>query len=122
MGRLNRTAHRLTSAIEGASALDAVADPLSGLVVKATKRKAVKNLLSGTWLGHALHPMLTDVPIGFWSAALLLDVTAGERGARSARRWWVSESSARFRRRWPGHPTGRTRTARRSGSDSCTRS
>ncbi|WP_460579771.1 Rieske (2Fe-2S) protein [Humibacter ginsengisoli] len=86
MGRLNRTAHRLTSAIEGASALDAVADPLSELVVKATKRKAVKNLLSGTWLGHALHPMLTDVPIGFWSAALLLDVTAGERGARSARR------------------------------------
>ena len=30
--------------------------------------------------------MLTDVPIGFWSATMLLDVTAGERGARSARR------------------------------------
>ncbi|MGN6204790.1 Rieske 2Fe-2S domain-containing protein [Humibacter sp.] len=86
MGRLNRTAHRLTSAIEEASALDAVADPLSGLVLKVTKRKAIKNLLSGTWLGHTLHPMLTDVPIGFWSAAMLLDVTAGERGARAARR------------------------------------
>ncbi|MGN6200420.1 Rieske 2Fe-2S domain-containing protein [Humibacter sp.] len=86
MGRLNRTAHRLTSAIEEASALDAVADPLSGLVLKVTKRKTIKNLLSGTWLGHTLHPMLTDVPIGFWSAAMLLDVTAGERGARAARR------------------------------------
>lgn len=86
MGRLNRTAHRLTSVIEKASALDAVADPLSGFVLKVTKPKAIKNLLSGTWLGHTLHPMLTDVPIGFWSAAMLLDATAGERGARAARR------------------------------------
>jgi nitrite reductase/ring-hydroxylating ferredoxin subunit/uncharacterized membrane protein len=86
MGRLNRTARRLTSAIEGAAALDAVADPLSAVVVEATKRKAVKNGLSGTWLGHPLHPVLTDVPIGFWAAATVLDVTAGERGAREARR------------------------------------
>jgi nitrite reductase/ring-hydroxylating ferredoxin subunit/uncharacterized membrane protein len=86
MGRLNRTAHRLTAAIERADALDTVGGPVSAFVKKATRPRPVKNLLSGTWLGHALHPVLTDVPIGFWTAATVLDLTAGERGARAARR------------------------------------
>jgi nitrite reductase/ring-hydroxylating ferredoxin subunit/uncharacterized membrane protein len=29
--------------------------------------------LHGTWLGHPLHPVLTDIPIGAWTAALALD-------------------------------------------------
>src|SRR5438128_9609497 len=34
----------------------------------------VKNALHGTWLGHSLHPVLTDVPLGAWTAALVLDL------------------------------------------------
>jgi nitrite reductase/ring-hydroxylating ferredoxin subunit/uncharacterized membrane protein len=86
MGRLNRTARRLTTAIERADALDRVGDPLSTFVNKVTQPRPVKNLLSGSWLGHTLHPLLTDVPIGFWTAATVLDLTAGEQGARAARR------------------------------------
>src|SRR6185437_5178400 len=33
-----------------------------------------KDLLSGTWLGHPVHPPLTDIVIGSWSSALLLDL------------------------------------------------
>src|SRR5215469_9082828 len=33
----------------------------------------MKNALHGTWLGHPLHPALTDVPIGAWTAAMLFD-------------------------------------------------
>ena len=33
----------------------------------------LKNVLHGTWLGHPLHPVLTDAPIGFWLASLALD-------------------------------------------------
>lgn len=33
-----------------------------------------KNFLHGTWLGHPLHPVLTDVPIGAWTTALALDL------------------------------------------------
>ncbi len=33
----------------------------------------VANFLHGTWLGHPLHSVLTDVPIGSWTAALVLD-------------------------------------------------
>jgi nitrite reductase/ring-hydroxylating ferredoxin subunit/uncharacterized membrane protein len=36
--------------------------------------QAVKNFLHGTWLGHPLHPVLTDIPIGAWTAGLVLDV------------------------------------------------
>src|SRR5258708_1254901 len=36
--------------------------------------RRLKDLLNGTWLGHALHPTLTDVPIGSWSGTMLLDL------------------------------------------------
>src|SRR5579871_3033011 len=42
--------------------------------------------LRGEWLGHALHPMLTDFPIGCWTSAALLDVIGGPRGRVAARR------------------------------------
>jgi nitrite reductase/ring-hydroxylating ferredoxin subunit/uncharacterized membrane protein len=34
----------------------------------------IEDTLHGTGLGHPLHPALTDVPIGAWTAALVLDV------------------------------------------------
>lgn len=36
----------------------------------------VANFLHGTWIGHPLHPVLTDVPIGAWTMAALLDTAA----------------------------------------------
>jgi uncharacterized membrane protein len=33
----------------------------------------IKNALNGVWLGHPLHPALTDVPLGAWTAAIALD-------------------------------------------------
>jgi nitrite reductase/ring-hydroxylating ferredoxin subunit/uncharacterized membrane protein len=36
--------------------------------------QAVKNLLHGVWLGHPLHSAITDVPVGSWTAAAVLDV------------------------------------------------
>ena len=36
--------------------------------------RPVQNFLHGTWLGHPLHPMLTDVPLGAWTATLVLDM------------------------------------------------
>jgi len=35
--------------------------------------KAIKNALHGTWLGHPLHPVLTDIPVGAWTVAMALD-------------------------------------------------
>ncbi len=38
-----------------------------------TGQKA-KNALHGTWLGHPLHVVLTDLPIGAWTATLVFDM------------------------------------------------
>jgi nitrite reductase/ring-hydroxylating ferredoxin subunit len=44
-----------------------------------------KDLLNGTWLGHPLHPALTDVPLGAWMGAALLDVADGGEGGGLSR-------------------------------------
>jgi nitrite reductase/ring-hydroxylating ferredoxin subunit/uncharacterized membrane protein len=36
-------------------------------------RRPLKELLHGTFLGHPLHPPLTDIPIGAWSVAAVCD-------------------------------------------------
>jgi len=33
----------------------------------------IKDFLHGVWLGHPLHPAITDVPVGAWTAAAVLD-------------------------------------------------
>ncbi|MBA3905103.1 MAG: non-heme iron oxygenase ferredoxin subunit [Pseudonocardiales bacterium] len=47
---------------------------------------AVELLHGGRWAGHALHPALSDLPIGFWSSSLLLDMVSQDNAADS-RRW-----------------------------------
>jgi hypothetical protein len=57
------------------------------LVTSAIPSKGpVKDALSGTWLDHPLHPMLTDLPSGFWTSAWVLDVVGGESERDAARR------------------------------------
>ena len=77
-------AHALVRRIEGFTALDKVAKPVAGLVGKAVQPRAVRNLLSGTDLGHPAHPMLTDLPIGAWSMSALLDIFGGTDAERAA--------------------------------------
>ncbi|MGH3764768.1 MAG: Rieske 2Fe-2S domain-containing protein [Pseudonocardiaceae bacterium] len=69
--------HELVRRIERFSALDKVAKPVAGLVGRVVQPRLVRNLLSGTRLGHPAHPMLTDVPIGAWSMSTLLDTLGG---------------------------------------------
>jgi nitrite reductase/ring-hydroxylating ferredoxin subunit len=41
--------------------------------------------MHGVWLGHPLHPVFTDIPIGAWTTALALDACAnGDAGMRRA--------------------------------------
>ena len=46
----------------------------------------VKDALSGSWLGHALHPLLTDVTIGTFMSAVMLDWLGGEKSQPAAER------------------------------------
>jgi nitrite reductase/ring-hydroxylating ferredoxin subunit/uncharacterized membrane protein len=43
--------------------------------------RPIRDLLNGTWLGHPLHALLTDVPIGALTLALVLDFFGQRTGA-----------------------------------------
>jgi nitrite reductase/ring-hydroxylating ferredoxin subunit/uncharacterized membrane protein len=60
--------------------LDDASGPISD-AIKSILPRELKNLLHGTWLGHPLHPVLTDVPVGAWTVALALDAVAGMSGS-----------------------------------------
>ena len=77
---------RVVGRIEDFEGLDRLGRPLASQAHRATQSRRVKNALSGTWLGHALHPMLTDVPIGAWVMAGFLDVFGGSSEEPAARR------------------------------------
>ena len=64
--------------------IDAAASPLQN-AVRAVVRGAVKDFLHGKALGHPLHPALTDVPIGAWSVAAIVDGLELARGRRRTR-------------------------------------
>ena len=75
----------ITAWVDGQGWLDPTADALQPAVKKAfdalgPARRGVKNFLHGTWLGHPLHPVMTDIPLGAWTATLLLDALSDRRG------------------------------------------
>ena len=77
---------RLPAVIEGLEVLDRPSEAVAGVVSKVVPPGPVKDVLSGTWLGHTLHPLLTDLPIGFWTSAWMLDIVGGRRCAPAARK------------------------------------
>jgi nitrite reductase/ring-hydroxylating ferredoxin subunit/uncharacterized membrane protein len=42
---------------------------------------AIELLHGGRWLGHPIHPALSDLPIGLWTGSMLLDATEREAGS-----------------------------------------
>ena len=73
--------HALTTRLEDAEQLDPLSDRMTTVVGSVVKAGPLKDFLSGTWLGHALHPALTDVPLAAGLSATLLDVFGGEESA-----------------------------------------
>jgi nitrite reductase/ring-hydroxylating ferredoxin subunit len=69
--------------LERTSALDPVVKGLRAVMQKVIQPQPLRDALHGVWLGHPLHPMLTDVPIGAWTAAAVLDVVPGTGDAGS---------------------------------------
>jgi nitrite reductase/ring-hydroxylating ferredoxin subunit len=62
---------------------DPLADRLQPLIRRAVSPPPVRNLLDGVWLGAPLHPALTDVPVGAWTTALVLDSGSALSGSES---------------------------------------
>ena len=44
------------------------------------------SVLRGEWLGHAVHPLLTDFTLGTWTSAVLIDLIGGSNSSVAAQR------------------------------------
>ncbi|MEU3957751.1 Rieske (2Fe-2S) protein [Streptomyces achromogenes] len=67
---------RLLDSVERRPSGDAVIDVL-GRGVRALPLRGVRDLLHGRWLGHPVHPLLVQVPVGSWLSAAVLDLRPG---------------------------------------------
>jgi nitrite reductase/ring-hydroxylating ferredoxin subunit/uncharacterized membrane protein len=85
--------HIIGEVVESQTWLDKLAAPFQNWILKlfgqpGQPSRKIKDLLNGTWLGHSLHPVLTDVPLGAWTSMMVLDLAGlskeDERTSRSA--------------------------------------
>lgn len=76
---------QLAKVVEEMEASDRLANIVQKVFSRIVPQESVlKDLLSGTWLGRPVHPMLTDVVIGAWTSASALDMLGGEGAQRAA--------------------------------------
>ncbi|MEO6997535.1 MAG: DUF2231 domain-containing protein [Terracoccus sp.] len=76
---------RIAVALENDERLDPAVDAL-GELTAPLGAPGLGDVLRGAWLGHALHPALTDVPLGLWTAASVLDLVGGPSARPAAQR------------------------------------
>jgi nitrite reductase/ring-hydroxylating ferredoxin subunit/uncharacterized membrane protein len=74
-------AMQLLSRLEQDSRLDKVVEP-GQHVARLIRPGKIRDGLHGVWLGHPLHPMLVQAPVGAWLSASILDLFGDQRSAR----------------------------------------
>ena len=77
---------RWTRRLEDASLLDGPVRLLEPGIRAAFGSGLRGSLLRGEWLGHAVHPLLTDLVLGTWTSATVLDLIGGSDSAIPAQR------------------------------------
>jgi nitrite reductase/ring-hydroxylating ferredoxin subunit/uncharacterized membrane protein len=75
---------RMMTRLEEARSLDDISDRLQAVVYAVAKPQRLRDLLHGTWLGHSLHPILVQLPVGSFVSAAILDLLPGTRRAATA--------------------------------------
>ena len=76
--------HDLLERLASLEAVDGPAKQLAKAVRNVKAPAKVNEALSGTWLGHPVHPLLIVVPMGSWISAVLLDWLGGEDAETAA--------------------------------------
>lgn len=59
---------------------DTVQKAVSSVLTGSPVKRRIDDFLNGVWLGHPLHPLLTDIPIGAWTVTLGLDLFEAATG------------------------------------------
>lgn len=74
---------RVTSRLERAGVLDKLVTP-GQRIARSLPPGRLRDGLHGVWLGHPLHPVLVQAPVGAWLSASVLDLMPG--AGRAVRR------------------------------------
>ena len=74
----------LLLALEEASSLDGAIAVIEPTIRSTFGSGARGKALRGEWLGHAIHPLLTDFVLGSWTSATLLDLIGGKDSRKAA--------------------------------------
>jgi uncharacterized membrane protein len=79
---------RLEGWVQGIEADERLDPAVNALVplAETANRGSPGAFLRGQWLGHAFHPLMTDLPLGCWLGAGLLDLVGGRNSRPAARR------------------------------------
>jgi uncharacterized membrane protein len=67
---------------ENLEAVDPVSDQAQSLLRGRLADTPVEHVLGGRWLGHPVHPLAVQLPLGLWLSAAALDLTGSPTGAR----------------------------------------
>lgn len=79
-----RALRAITERIEHAAVLDRVIAFDTRVVTNLVRPDAVRQLLHGVPIGHPLHPLMVQVPLGAWISSAVLDLLPGtERASRA---------------------------------------
>ena len=76
----------IANRIDNSEALDGPVRVYESILERVLPKGGTRDLLQGSFLGHPLHPLLTDFAVGFWSAAVTLDLVGGRKAAPAADR------------------------------------
>jgi uncharacterized membrane protein len=76
---------RSVLSLERSTGLDKAVAVVQPVAAALTRPETLRQTLQGQWLGHALHPLMTMLPIGTWVSTNLLDALGGEDARPAAR-------------------------------------
>jgi nitrite reductase/ring-hydroxylating ferredoxin subunit/uncharacterized membrane protein len=72
---------RAITRLEDADSLDPVVEKVRSAVDWALPSQAVRDVLHGVQVGHPVHPVAVQIPIGAWTSAAVLDALPGSSRA-----------------------------------------
>ena len=111
---------RWTLRLEDATALDVAVQAVEPAIRSGFGTGARAAVLRGKWLGHAVHPLLTDLVLGTWTSASLLDLFGGDRSYAAAQRLVGVGLLAVAPTAWTDGRSGRQQVRGTNESVSCT--
>jgi nitrite reductase/ring-hydroxylating ferredoxin subunit/uncharacterized membrane protein len=82
LGQVENWHHDVVARVDGWAWIRTLNDQLTAVLGPWRERHQGNPVLElmhgGRWLGHPLHPALSDLPIGLWAGALVLDLTGSD--------------------------------------------